>query len=82
MATDATTVYPPGAGMLSGATAGGFSAMAAMGFPPAANTPTTQMAGLAPTNAAGFSTNGLAFIGWTLAFLAGGLVLLHLGAER
>lgn len=82
MATDATTVYPPGAGMLSGTTAGGFSALAAMGFPPAAATPTTSMAGWGPTNAKGFSPGGLAFVGWTVGFLALGLFLLHLGAER
>lgn len=82
MAQDATTVYPLASGMVSGTTAGGFSPLAAMGFPTAAITPTTAMSGVRATNPGNFSIGGLAFIGWTLAFLAGGIFLLHVGAER
>lgn len=82
MAQDATQIYPLNAGMLSGTTAGGFSPAVAMGFGGAAVTPTTSAAGLSPSNRVGMSGNGLAFILWSVGFLAAGLFLLHLGAER
>jgi hypothetical protein len=82
MSQDATTVYPLGAGMVSGVTAGGFSPLAAMGFPTAAATPTTRAAGLTGFSSSNFSMGGLAYVGWVMAFLVGGLVLLHIGAER